>query len=292
MLKKLILKKYFLGFFLGFAALLTQACDYFEPSEDRTVVVRVNDSYLYEEDIASLINEDTSPEDSSIIVSNYITRWATQQLLIDRAELNLPESQQKEFNDLVSNYRNELYTNAYTEAVVSRDLDTSLNKAEIEDYYAQNKENFILNEDLVKLRYINLAKNSNNLDELKTKFRRFNEKDQQDLIDIALQFKNYSLNDSVWVKTKSVYNKIGPLSVEDRASLLKKSNFMELQDSLNVYLVYVNDVLSRNEQAPLEYASATIREILLNKRKQALIKELEKDITKDAIKNNEFEIYN
>ena len=67
---------------------------------------------------------------------------------------------------------------------------------------------------------------------------------------------------------------------------------MELQDSLNVYLVYVNDVLSRNEQAPLEYASATIREILLNKRKQTLIKELEKDITKDAIKNNEFEIYN
>lgn len=288
----MILKKYFLGFFLSVAALLIQACDYFEPSEDRRVVVRVNDSYLYEEDIASLINEDTSPEDSSIIISNYITRWATQQLLIDRAELNLSDSQQKEFNTLVSNYRKELYTNAYTEAVVSRDLDTSLNKAEIEDYYAQNKENFILNEDLVKLRYINLARNSNNLDELKTKFRRFNEKDKQELIDMALQFKNYSLNDSVWVKTKSVYNKIGPLSVENRASLLKKSNFMELQDSLNVYLVYVNDVLSRNEQAPLEYASATIREILLNKRKQALIKELEKDITKDAIKNNEFEIYN
>ncbi|WP_347584294.1 peptidyl-prolyl cis-trans isomerase [Gramella sp. MAR_2010_147] len=286
------MKKYFLGFTLGIFSLLMAGCGYFEQSDDRKVVVRVNDSYLYEEDVAALINEDTSPEDSSIIVSSYITRWATQQLLIDRAELNLPESQQKEFNGLVSNYRNELYTNAYTEAVVSRDLDTSLNREDVELYYEQNKENFILNEDLLKLRYINLARNSNNLDEIKTKFRRFNEKDQQELIDMALQFKNYSMNDSVWVKTKSVYNKIGPLSVEDRSSLLKKSNFMELQDSLNVYLVYVNDVLSRNEQAPLEYASATIREILLNKRKQALIKELEKDITKDAIKNNEFEIYN
>lgn len=292
MLNKLILKKNFLGILLGFLGLLVTGCSYFEQSDDRKVVVRVNDSYLYEEDIAALINEDTSPEDSSIIVSNYITRWATQQLLIDRAELNLPETQQNEFNGLVDNYRNELYTNAYTEAVVSRDLDTSLNRKEVEDYYEQNKENFILNEDLVKLRYINLAKSSNNIDELKTKFRRFNEKDQEELINMALQFKNYSLNDSVWVKTKSVYDKIGPLSVEDRSSLLKKSNFMELQDSLNVYLVYVNDVLSRNEQAPLEYASATIREILLNKRKQALIKELEKDITKDAIKNNEFEIYN
>ncbi|MDR5590949.1 peptidyl-prolyl cis-trans isomerase [Christiangramia sp. SM2212] len=286
------MKKYFPGIVFGLLALLVTGCGYFEQSDDRKVIVRVNDSYLYEEDIAALINEDTSPEDSSIIVSSYITRWATQQLLIDRAELNLPEAQQNDFNGLVDNYRNELYTNAYTEAVVSRDLDTSLNKSEVEEYYEQNKENFILNEDLVKLRYINLAKNSNNLDELETKFRRFNEKDQQELIDMALQFKNYSLNDSVWVKTKSVYNKIGPLSADDRSSLLKKSNFMELQDSLNVYLVYVNDVLSRNEQAPLEYASATIREILLNKRKQALIKELEKDITKDAIKNNEFEIYN
>ena len=292
MLKNLILKKYFLGFTLAFVAFLISGCSYFQQSDDRKVIVRVNDSYLYEEDIIALINEDTSPEDSSIIVSNYITRWATQQLLIDRAELNLPENQQNEFDALVNNYRNELYTNAYTEAVVSRDLDTSLNRDEIEQYYDQQKENFILNEDLLKLRYINLDKNSNNLDELKTKFKRFNEQDQQELMDIALQFKNYSLNDSVWVKTKSVYNKIGPLSVEDRPSLLRKSNFMELQDSLNVYLVYVNDVLSRNEQAPFEYASATIREILLNKRKQALIKELEKDITKDAIKNNEFEIYN
>ncbi len=55
--------------------------------------------------------------------------------------------------------------------------------------------------------------------------------------------------------------------------------------------MYVNDVLSRSDIAPIEYASPTIREILLNKRKQNLIKELEKDITKDAIKNNEFEIF-
>ncbi|MUP41425.1 peptidyl-prolyl cis-trans isomerase [Gramella aestuarii] len=287
-----MLKKNFSGFIFGFISLLLLGCDYFQQSDDRKVAVRVNDSYLYEEDIQALINENTSPEDSAIIVSNYITRWATQQLLIDRAELNLPQSQQNEFNELVNNYRNELYTNAYTDAVVSRDLDTSLNREDVEKYYELNKENFILNEDLVKLRYINLAKNSNNLEEIKRKFERFNEEDQQELLDMALQFKNYSLNDSVWVKTKSVYDKIGPLSVEDRSSLLKKSNFMELQDSLNVYLVYVNDVLSRNEQAPIEYASATIREILLNKRKQALIKELEKDITKDAIKNNEFEIFN
>ncbi|WP_257710559.1 peptidyl-prolyl cis-trans isomerase [Gramella sp. MT6] len=286
------MRKNFSRFILVLSSLILVSCEYFQQTDDRKVVVRVNESYLFEDDIQSLINENTSPEDSALIVSNYITRWATQQLLIDRAELNLPQSQQNEFDELVNNYRNELYTNAYTDAVVSRALDTALNREDIEKYYEENKQNFILNEDLIKLRYINLAKNSNNLDEIKKKFTRFNEEDQQDLLNMAIQFKNYSMNDSVWVKSKTVYDKIGPLSVDDRSSLLKKSNFMELQDSLNVYLVYVNDVLSRNEQAPIEYASATIREILLNKRKQSLIKELEKDITKDAIKNNEFEIFN
>ncbi|MGM0933984.1 MAG: peptidyl-prolyl cis-trans isomerase [Bacteroidota bacterium] len=267
------------------------ACNLFEETDERKVVVRVNDSYLYEEDINALLNEDTSPEDSSLIVSTYITRWATQQLIIDRARLNLSEEQQKEFNDLVENYRNELYTNAYTEALARKNMDTSFSETELETYYDENKENFKLREDLVKLRYINLDKNLNNIQQIKTWFERFNEEDRQELDKIALQFKNYSFNDSVWVKTKSVYEKIEPLSTEDRSDLLKSSNFLQLEDSLSVYLIYVNDVLEKNEQAPLGYARSSIKQILLNKRKLDLTKELEKEITKDAIKNNQFEIY-
>lgn len=72
--------------------------------------MRVNNSYLYEEDIKSLVGEGISDEDSAIIVNSYVNRWATQQLLIDRAKLNLPEARQREFNELVENYKNELYT--------------------------------------------------------------------------------------------------------------------------------------------------------------------------------------
>ena len=278
---------------MAIVAILTfSSCSYFEKSEERTPVVRVNDSYLYREDIEQLVDEDISPEDSAVIVSNYINRWATQQLLIDRAEMNLPTRKQEEFNALVENYRNELYTSAYKETMVTQSLDSSLADEAIESYYEQNQQNFKLNEDLVKLRYINLASNNTNLDEIKRKFVRFNVKDQEELSSQSLQFKNYSMNDSAWVRTKSVFDKIGPLSASNKDELLEKSNYLELKDSLNLYMVYVKDVLLRGEQAPLEYASATIREILLNKRKQELIKQLETDITKDAIEKDEFEIYN
>jgi hypothetical protein len=275
-----------------FLPLFFSGCDFLKESEEREVVARVNESYLYKEDIQALISEGVSPEDSSLIVSNFITRWATQQLLIDKARFNLSQSQQQEFDELVRNYKNELYTKAYADALVAKQLDTAFNLDEIEKYYQEHLENFRLNEDLVQLRYINLDKNSLDFQEIKKKFVRFNEKDKEELDKIALQFKGYSFNDSVWVSTRSVYDRIGPLNDGNKAQLLKKSNFLQLEDSLEVYLVYVNDVLLRNDQAPLEYATSTIKQIILNRRKADLVKELEKDITRDAIENKQFEIYN
>lgn len=270
------------------------SCDYFnfEEPEEREVIARVNESFLYKEDIESLVGGDITEEDSTLIVNNFINRWATQQLLIDKAKYNLSTKQQQEFDELVRNYKNELYTKAYADALVSKQLDTTLNIKEVEAYYNEHLESFKLNEDLVKLRYINLNKNTLDLGEIKKKFARFNENDKVELDRIALQFKGYSFNDSVWVSAKSVFNRIGPLNDLNKSQLLKKSNYLELEDSLEVYLVYVNDVLLRNEQAPLEYATSTIQQIILNRRKADLVKELEKDITRDAIENNKFEIYN
>ncbi len=273
-------------------SIFLQSCNYYKEPDDRQVVARVNENYLYKEDIQALIGENITEEDSILIVSNFITRWATQQLLIDRAKYNLSGEVQKEFDELVKNYKNELYTKAYADALVSKKLDTSLNESEIESYYEEHLENFRLNEDLVKLRFINLDKNNLDFKDIKRTFIRFNEEDKAYLDKIALQFKAYSFNDSVWVSTSSVFGRIGPLSDSNKSQLLKKSNFLELEDSLEVYLVYVNDVLLRNDQAPLEYANPTIKQIILNKRKAELVKELEKDITRDAIENKQFEIYN
>lgn len=267
-------------------------CGYFEKAEEKNVVARVNDSYLYQEDVASLIGENTTPEDSALIISSYVNRWATQRLLIDRARVNLSEAQQREFDQLVENYKNELYAKAYTDAIVGRELDTAVSQEEALDYYKANGENFLLNEDLLKLRYINLTKDNRDFDKVKEAFRRFEPEDIQYLMDMAIQFNSYSLNDSVWVKSKQVYDRIRPLTPENNEELLKKENFLQLEDSLGVYLISVEDVKLRNEQAPLEYSLPSVKQILRNRRKLELIKKLEKDITQDAIKNNKFEIYN
>ena len=79
--------------------------------------------------------------------------------------------------------------------------------------------------------------------------------------------------------------------LENKDQLLKKTNFLQLKDSLNLYLMQVNDVRLQNDYAPLDYVKPSIRQIVINKRKLELIKQLENDITKDAIENNKFQIY-
>jgi len=82
------------------------------------------------------------------------------------------------------------------------------------------------------------------------------------------------------------------LSSEESKEYLKEDNFLQQADSLGVYLIKINNVLFRNENAPFEYAQPTIKQILLNRKKIKLSKDFEKEITKDALKNNKFEIYN
>jgi hypothetical protein len=281
--------KYYILFLLPFIFL---SCDFLKKTEKSDAVARVNDTYLYKSDIKDLITESTSKEDSTLRVNNFINHWATQQLLINGAEINLSEGKQNEFNTLVKQYKNDLFIKAYLEALVKRSIDTSVSQKEAEEVFNRNQETFKLNEELIKFRYINVNENIANLEDIEKRFKRFNAEDKKILDSIAIQFKSYSLNDSIWIRANQTILKIPALNITNKKELLKKSNFIQLKDSLGLYLMQINEVLLRNEIAPIEFVMPTIKQIVINKRKLEFIKELEKDITKDAIKNKQFEIFN
>ncbi len=111
--------------------------------------------------------------------------------------------------------------------------------------------------------------------------------DAEELERQQLSFKMYQLNDSIWTELDKILLKL-PFSKEN---LLKKSKFIQKQDSLGLYLVAIKDILRRNDIAPLSYIKPTIKEMILHKRKIELIRNIEKIIVKDATKNNNFKIY-
>lgn len=254
------------------------------------VVARVGEHVLYKKDLEN-VAEGLTGDDSIQHVRVYINNWATKKLLLDKALINLSAEQQSEYDFLVENYKTDLYTNAYIDMIAARALDSYIEEAEYQNYYEQNSQNFLLNEDLVQLRYIHVDNNYSGIQQIKEALFRFNENDKLFLQEREIQFKSFSFNDTVWVQAHTVADRVPPLNQNNYDLLLKKNNKIELQDSLGVYLAFINGVLLKNEIAPLSYIKPTISRIILNERKLEIIKNFEKDILHDAYKNKTFEIY-
>ncbi len=210
---------------------------------------------------------------------------------MDQARINLSQEKLNAYEELVANYRTDLYTKGYVDIIATESLNSEISESELYSFYEQNNANFLLNEDLVQLRYIHVGKDNKSVSVLKQQLFNFSENEKKELQEKEFQFKTFSLDDTTWVQAQTVKDKIAVITDENYSELLKKSNRLELQDSLGVYLIYVNNVLLRNEQAPLSYVKSTIEQIILNRRKLDIIKNLEKDILQDAIRTKKFEVF-
>ena len=277
------------SFFLFF--FLVCSCTYFNPEQKPQSIARVGKNYLYKNDIATLVPAGTSKEDSILLVRDFIDRWASQKLLTDAAERNLSDRKKKEYNALIKQYTIDLYSRAYLEEVVKSTVDTVVSEEELRKYYSDNKENFKTNGLLVRLRFINLSKDNPRFETIRSKFFDYNKKDKKFWSTYAMQFKSFALNDSTWVDMNQVYGKLPVINPENRDDLIQPGKRIQIQDKENTYLIKVTNVIDKNQISPFEYIKPTLKEVLLNKRKLELIKKFEKDITNDAIKNKDYEIY-
>ena len=277
------------GFLCSLLVLLS--CSKENSKNKADAIARVNNEYLYQSDLENLVPAGTPKKDSIAIVKDFINRWATQQLLIDNANKNISKNKQIELDELINQYKIDLYSKAYLEQLVITKIDTVITNEEIEKYYNTNKSNFKANSPLVKLRYISLVKGNNKLTTISAKFSSFKSKDKKDLKNLAIQFKDYAFNDSIWVDIDQVYERLPFVNKENVTKYIDTGISYQYVDSTSVWLVKVKDMVHKNEVVPLSYILPTIKQIILNKRKTDLINKIQTEITNDAIKDNDFEIF-
>lgn len=277
------------SFFVLF--LLICSCNYFKPQKKLQAVARVGKNYLYKSDIATLVPAGTSKQDSSLLVRDFIDRWASQKLLIEAAEKNLSDAKKATYNALIKQYKVDLYTSGYIEEVIKNTVDTIVSEPELKKYYNENKENFKTNGSLVRLRFINLSKNNPRFETIKSKFFNYTKNDKNFWKTYALQSKIFAMNDTVWVDMSQVYLKLPFVTPDNRDAFIVAGKRIEKEVKNDVYLVKITNVIDKNQISPYDYIKPTLKEVLLNRRKLELIKKFEKDITNDAIKNNDYEIY-
>ena len=276
-------------YLLVFTLFIVGSCNNFGNDEEKKALATVFDKSIYVEDLDDLIPEDTSPEDSLVLVKNKIDLWVKKQLMLHKAEMNLSE-EQKDIEKKVEDYRASLLIYKYKQEFIKQKLDTVVTDSDVEEYLNMNTENFKLNKTAVKAVFILLPKSFDNFSVFKKLFYSSEEADYDKLIELSkVNAEKYDNFNDKWIVFSDISNML-PSPITKPENFLKTTNTVHLQDKNYHYLVKINDYIMKGNVKPIQFVEDQIRSILLNKRKIALIKELEQNIYNNAIEHNNIKI--
>lgn len=285
--------KYLPFFILAFLLVSVFACNSLtqEDSEDK-VIARVFDSYLYSSDVTYLFPEGTNSIDSARMIEQFMESWIRKQLILDKAKFNLSNDQSyTEIENQLEDYRTSLIIYAYQKELIKQKLDTSISLNEIQNYYDENKTNFILEHDILRAKYIQLSLSAPNYQQVKQWCVSDDKEDIDSLEKYCHQFSNsFLLDDNTWILFENLKKEF-PQNINISFQDLVQSDFTELNDSINRYLILVKSFKNRDEIAPLEYEISNIKNIILFKRKTDMIDKMEEQVYQNGINNNHFEIF-
>jgi len=276
---------------LGIIILCLTSCDQLTNVDQDAVVARVGTHLLYSSDIEEQLPPNISKDDSILLAQNAINLWAKKHLLYDQAVFNLDQSSQTALNALVEDYRLDLWGRTYKESLVKSVIDTIVDTLLVQSYYEKNQSNFSLTENVLQARVIGLSKSALNLTDVKFRFQRNQEEDKRYLDSLRIQFTSFQNKDSIWYTKRSFQEQFPSIPILNFDNYLKKSQFFFIEDSFEVYLLWVSDYRLRNEYAPFQLVENTIRKIVFNQSKLEFIKQFDQEILQDAIQANKFEIY-
>lgn len=252
-------------------------------------VARVGDVYLYFSEFGDVVSG-LNPQDSLETVKKYLNNWIREMLLLQQAEKNLKDDK-KEFERMVDDYRKSLITYQYESQLIKQKLDTVVTDEEIEAYYIDNKDNFQLLDNIIKVIYVKVRKNAPKVEKVKEWYRSEDIQNRDALTSYCHQYaENFYLDENNWLLFEDVLKEI-PIKLYDKEAFLQNNRSIETQDSAYFYFVNIKGFMVKNSASPLSFEKENIRSIIVNKRKVEMIKKMREDIYAEGVKNKTFEIY-
>lgn len=257
---------------------------------DGDVVASVGSHKLYLTQLEDYIPNGVSSEDSTKLAEQYIRTWATEQLYFDMAEQQLSKSE-KDVSKELEDYRNSLLRYRYEQRYVNERLDTNVTRAEIEKYYEDHSDLFVLEIPILKARYLDIMEDSPNYETIR---RRMSSNEYADIAEAdslayssALRYIDWS---DRWIDAVTLAREFGT----DYGTMLSKlsGSYIEMREERgDLKLAYVLETRKAGTLAPLDYCEDRIRDIIISNRKHRLLTTLEQDLLEDALAKENLIIY-
>ena len=269
---------YFLCVFIFFACEKTKT-----DGSQGYIVVRVKDRSLTSEEIERQIPKGAPSADSLLRAESIVKKWIIDVLMDDVAHRNIGDAKE-DIDNLVNEYRRSLIRHRFQERIVKDKISAEISGTDQMEYYEENKEQFVLNENLIKGLFIKVSASAPGLDNV----RKWYVSDSEESLE---KIEKYSIQNAIiydyfydnWVRFDEVMEKI-PQKVSNPTQFLRTSSHLEVSDSTHVYFLNVSDKLLVGNVAPFDYVGTQIQSMLTNKRKINYLRDFGEDLYKDAVK--------
>lgn len=276
-------------FLITVCVFLLSGCTLFESFSKGEKVAQAGKAVLYKSDVKKVVPPGVSGQDSLNLLRQYIDSWALKQLMLEKAEEQLPKAEKDVAREL-EEYRLQLLVYRYENKFIEERLDTLISSGQLEEYYNSYPDNFITRNGVVKARLIKIHNSSPNVQIIKNLASKRDEDSMAEFDELAHNsayvYKNYN---GEWTDLQEIAREMDE-NLEQLQGLLGRSLTVEKKDSSLTRILQVTEYIRPGEISPFEYNAGRIREIILSKRKQELISKLQKDILNEALDNRNFKI--
>jgi hypothetical protein len=274
--------------YIFLTALVLTSCQLF--FDNGEPVAKVGEKVLTMEELAKNTPDYLDATDSSLWADDYIKKWVQRELLLQKAEENL-KGDLKDVSIELEEYRNSLIVFRYKNELIKEKMDTTLKDSDIQKYFNEHRESFILNRNIVKAIYIKVPVQVSSPENLRELCASNDPVKQAKLNEYCLSYaKTYDRFNDHWVAADLVLRNT-PEEITDQKQFLEKNRFSESSDKVYYYIVYIRDYRLEGQGSPIDYVENDIRNIILSKQKIEFLKQIEKDIYKEGLDNNRVKLF-
>jgi hypothetical protein len=284
------LYRYFLPFVLLSFILLHSCKSEKDKANDKIKPLAIaGDEELRQEDLKDIVISTGNPKDSIGSEVKSIEKWATDALFYQEALTKLA-GDEMQIDRQVQEYKKSLVNYIYQTKIIEANLDTNVSKEEIENYYNDNGNSFILKDNIVKVNYYKIPLKVPVLDKMKRFIYSAVPKDKEQLQTLCLQYaENFFVNDSTWLYLDDIKKEIPKL--KDQPDLyIYQGRIMEMSDDQFYYYLKIKDVKVKNSVSPINFERQNIRNFIINRRKTQLIEQYKQQLLEKAKAEKKFQI--
>ena len=274
---------------LGLFVLLAVACRSGSNNKDpnNRALARVYNKTLYLADLEGMIPAETSSEDSTLIINAYVERWVRDAALMYEAERNVPKD--LNIDKLVRDYRASLIKHSYEKILIEELLDSTVTTAQLAEYYESNKEQFPLETDIARCRFVKLPRNSPDIPQ----FEKWWKSDKLEDFQMMVSYSNDHavtkiLDDSLWVSLSDLAA-LWPGNAGELSNL-QPAKSLNRRDENFLYYFQLNQFMREKELAPIGYVDDQLKKVILHQRKMKFLDETRENIYQDALRRNQVSV--